>query len=342
MQGRIPLILRASLPSALGLVASCFAALFAAPLARAAPGPPRLIEPLPPPSLLERPAGLPFELTDPLLDAFGLDRYQTPQIERSPGAFFAGRFGPSRWRLVPSLSLDPAEPSDDDRAPLPPWTMSLSSAFLASGERLEARLAYAAWRPPPRKTCRRRPATFVRYGGESDAFLLTDCDGAIREDALDRLSLLARPPGAERPALPLPETPDPAALAQGEWVEHIKLLPPRLIWALQRIAEAFPFRPIYVISGYRPGGHGGFHAHGKAIDLFVMNVPNERVYKVCRKLPDMGCGYYPHNLFVHIDIRPPGTGKAYWIDDSMPGEPSHYVDSWPGVEKGGAAVWMGN
>jgi hypothetical protein len=228
------------------------------------------------------------------------------------------------------------EPLSPPRVPYPLAEVAL---LLASGESPSAHLAFEAWTPPRPRTCRRRAVNVVRFGGEADVFHLTDCDGAIRDDGLERLSVLARPPGVERPPLPLPE--EPSAAVPGEWVAHVRLLPPRLALVVQRLAEAFPYKPIYLISGYRPGSGHGFHAQGNALDLFVMNVPNERVYKLCRKMNDMGCGYYPNNKFVHIDARPPGTGKAYWIDVSAPGEPSRYVDAWPGVEKGGAAVWMG-
>lgn len=267
-------------------------------------------------------------LTDPVLDAFGHDRFQTPLVERPADPYAAGRFGPSRWDVVPPLE-----------SPRVPYPLAEFALLLAAGESPATRLSFGAWAPPSPRTCRRRLATFVRFGGESDAFYLLDCDGAVRNDGLERLSILARPPGTERPPLPFPE--EPTASTRGEWVEHIRQLPPRLAFAVQRIVEAFPFRPVYIISGYRPGAGHGFHAQGNALDIFVMNVPNERVYKLCRRMNDMGCGYYPNNKFVHIDARPPGTGKAYWIDESAPGEPSRYVDAWPGVEKGGAAVWAG-
>jgi hypothetical protein len=267
-------------------------------------------------------------LTDPLLEVFGHDRFQTPQVERPADPYGAGRLGPAHWNLVEPLS-----------PPRMAYPLAEVALLLASGEAPSARLTFEAWTPPRPRTCRRRPVNIVRFGGESDVFHLMDCDGAIRNDGLERLSVLARPPGVERPPLPFPE--EPSATVPGEWIDHIHQIPPRLALAVQRIADAFPYKPIYLISGYRPGSSHGFHAQGNALDLFVMNVPNERVYQLCRKMNDMGCGYYPNNKFVHIDTRPPGSGKAYWIDASAPGEPSRYVDSWPGVEKGGAAAWMG-
>jgi hypothetical protein len=38
-------------------------------------------------------------------------------------------------------------------------------------------------------------------------------------------------------------------------------------------------------------------------------------------------------------VRRPGSGHPIWIDVSAPGEPSRYVDAWPGVIDGGALVW---
>jgi hypothetical protein len=301
-----------------------------APLWPGSPLPPPM--PLPPRSI---------ELRDPLLDVFGFDRFTTPSQERpsSGWAFRDGRYGVGSWQLLPRLSLGVTggEPTEL-AAPSP----ALVSPLLGGPATL--RLSLAAMTLPgvaAGKPCLTRAVAFVRFGGESDRFSLLGCDGSIAPDALDRLSVLARPAKAERPALPLPEDPEPDAASAGEWVEHVRLLSPRLVWAIEEVAKAFPHRTIYIISGYRPGGHGGLHAQARAIDLFVMNVANERVYKVCRGLPDMGCGYYPNNKFVHIDVRPHGTGKAYWVDTSGPGEPSHYVDAWPGVEKGGAAVWRG-
>jgi hypothetical protein len=179
----------------------------------------------------------------------------------------------------------------------------------------------APWRAPP-------AVTFVRAPNESDRFRLLECDGSVTTDALDRLSVLARPTGAERPSLPLPF--DPIG-GDGEWVPDVRLLSPRLVWALSRFAEAFPGHPIEIVSGYRRSGHGRSHARGQALDFAVRGVPKESVFAVCRRLRDVGCGYYPENRFVHLDVRAYGTGHVAWVDASLPGEPSRYVDGWPGV-----------
>jgi hypothetical protein len=117
---------------------------------------------------------------------------------------------------------------------------------------------------------------------------------------------------------------------------------------MQRLADAFPWRIIYVISGYRhdpsgalpkPGTHHSMHSEARAMDVYVMGIPNATLFEVCHKLDDVGCGYYPHNKFVHVDVRRPGSGHPFWVDVSLPGEPSRYVDSWPGVVESGGLVW---
>lgn len=185
-----------------------------------------------------------------------------------------------------------------------------------------------------------KPVTLGRFGAEQDTFVLISCDGSVDANALDRLSVIARPPGVDHPGLPLPLEPSPKAKAD-EWVPGIKLLHPRLVWLVQKVALAFPGRPIYVVSGYRPDGHTSHHKKGRALDMFVMGVPNEDLFAYCRKLHDVGCGYYPHHQFVHMDVRALGSGHPLWIDASGPGQASRYVDSWPGVVDGGALDWAG-
>jgi hypothetical protein len=139
-------------------------------------------------------------------------------------------------------------------------------------------------------------------------------------------------------------------MVRGEWSPGVRLVHPRLLWVIQRIADAFPWRTIYVFSGYRhdpsgarpkPGSHHSMHSEGRALDIYVMGIPNAALYQACHKLEDVGCGYYPNSKFVHVDVRRPGSGHPFWIDVSQPGEPSHYVDAWPGVIEGGGLVWDG-
>lgn len=211
------------------------------------------------------------------------------------------------------------------------------------------------WQQPPKKPirdwrCRRRPVTIARYGGESDTFPLVLCDGSIAPEALDRLSILMRPPNAPDPGELLPDEPSPGARSPAEWLPRIRVAQPRLVWLLQSLADAFPWKPIHIYSGYRPAydekhrpgphSHASLHGMGRAVDIKVLGVPNQQVFQVCRKLPDVGCGFYPNGPFVHVDVRRPGTGHALWIDVSGPGEAPRYVDSWPGVVDKGARIWV--
>ena len=198
--------------------------------------------------------------------------------------------------------------------------------------------------PPPWWECRERPLKVMRYGSEQDTFVALGCDGRVPPDALELLSLLARPLDIPRPSA-LPPQRDPRA-EPGEWVPGIRLLHPRLLWLLHRVALKFPWRGIYLFSGYRPapeplepGGHRSYHAYGRALDIAVQNIPTEELLTLCHQLPDVGCGYYPNNKFVHVDVRRRGGGKALWVDSAAPGEPSEYHDGWPGVVEGGTVVW---
>jgi hypothetical protein len=219
------------------------------------------------------------------------------------------------------------------------WSSRLSLSWRLQGDVPEPAQLSVSTRGPCPKWKAPRPVHVARYDGIEQARLpLTDCDGGIAPDAIDVVSVLARGAGVPRPELPLPI--EPAADAgPGEWLPNIKLLDPRLIWAMQKVAEAFPRRTLYIMSGYRQGGHSGFHGKGKALDLFVYGVPNEQVFAACRTLRDVGCGYYPNSKFVHIDVRPYGTDRVLWVDDSAPGMPSHYLDGYPGVLEPGRA-WV--
>lgn len=268
--------------------------------------------------------------------------------------------------IAPDLAPWLPAPGDDPRLAAASWLRdrdwlrdSRPPVFDAVGPNLVSDGFAGIFRLPPTEPvvdwrCRRRPVTIVRYGAESDAVELVRCDGSIPPGAHDRLSILARPPEVPRPGDLLPDEPDRRAWSERrEWLPDVRLVHPRLLWALQRLADDFPRRTVYLISGYRPlarvgggtmeddgHGHRSLHADGRALDLHVHGVPNEKVFEACRKLKDVGCGYYPNSTFVHVDVRRAHTGKAFWIDASAPGEPSRYVDSWPGVVESGAMGWL--
>jgi uncharacterized protein YcbK (DUF882 family) len=100
----------------------------------------------------------------------------------------------------------------------------------------------------------------------------------------------------------------------------------RLVALLGIVSNHFGSRKIEVISGFRPftptqhNPHSN-HMHGKAIDFRVAGVPNEALRDFCRTLKNVGCGYYPSSVFVHMDVR---DQSAFWIDYSKPGETPRY------------------
>ena len=285
-----------------------------------------------------------------------LAHFVEPARNRAPEwrSFWHGRFGRNNFLLHPKLvwlgagAADP-EPVDDShfeaaegawrfelRGPeqiqpfdisraevLPDWSLGVQAPapdFFGITQRPYC----PRWKSP-------RPVSVVRYdGAEYTRMALVDCDGAIAADALDRLSVLARPPATPKPEMPLPLEPDEDAPG-GEWLPRVKLLNPRLIWAVQKIAEAFPNRSIFIMSGYRRDAHGSYHQKGRALDLYVTGVENADLFRYCHTLSDVGCGYYPNSKFVHVDVRPYGTHRVAWVDISQPGAAPEYVTSWPGL-----------
>ncbi|HET9956294.1 MAG TPA: DUF882 domain-containing protein [Polyangiaceae bacterium] len=262
--------------------------------------------------------------------------------EFTPPEFAAPSMAPADWRLVGGsfVGLELADPTalrqdtglGAGATPTLPWLL-LGSEVLNSTPEM---LAVVRGRPCPSARTP-RPVRIVRYAGETERLELTDCDGAIASDALERLSVLARPPNTARPELPLPLHPQGEL---GEWMPELRLLHPRLAWLVSRIAEAFPQRSIVLMSGYRRDAHSGLHQKGQALDLYVQGVPNEDLFRFCRTLSDAGCGFYPNHPFVHVDVRSFGKGHVTWVDVSDPGEQSVYVDGWPGVLAPGIG-WLG-
>jgi hypothetical protein len=300
-----------------------------------------------------------FDLSGESLLAW-LARYVEPARSRTPDwrSFWQGRYGRNHLQLYPTLTwrsgFAAAQGVNEAGAPEPGlterWQFELRGPELAEPFDFSRADVLPDWslgvQPPKpeflgitqRKFCPRwkepRAVSVVRYDGAEWARLpLIDCQGAIAPDALDRLSVLARPPATPKPDLPLPLEPLEDAPG-GEWLPRVKLLHPRLIWAVQQIAEAFPTRSIFIMSGYRRDAHGSYHQMGRALDLYVTGVDNADLFRFCHTLNDVGCGFYPNNKFVHVDVRPYGTHRVAWVDVSAPGAPSEYVTRWPGILSG--------
>lgn len=102
----------------------------------------------------------------------------------------------------------------------------------------------------------------------------------------------------------------------------------RLIRMLAKVSDHFGGRPIRIVSGFRPFSASQYTPHsrhnlGRAVDFSIPGVPNEAIRDYCRKLHNVGVGYYPNSSFVHLDVRDVPT---YWIDYSGPGEAPRYAN----------------
>lgn len=160
-------------------------------------------------------------------------------------------------------------------------------------------------------------AVSIGRGTDEEKFSLTRCDGSATPEAVDQLTVLARPDSIAKPraGAPLPA--------------GMRRMDARLVERLQIVADHFKGRGLHIISGYRPNSVGSFHATAQALDFRVDGVRNEELVAFCKTMNDTGCGYYPNSSFIHMDVRAPGTGHVAWIDASGPGESAHYVSAWP-------------
>ena len=204
-----------------------------------------------------------------------------------------------------------------------PAATSAASQPVARWARRDARIAHSAKVP-----CLHEPVAVERgFGGDVEPISLTSCDGRPATRALEQLSIVARPMNAPKPALLA--TPIRHVEHEREWLPGVKLIHEGLVTRLQSVVDHFHAKKVTVVSGYRPASLGSFHQSARAMDFHLDGVSNEALVAYCRSLPDTGCGYYPNSSFVHMDVRAPRTGHVYWIDASGPGEPAHYVATWP-------------
>ena len=178
---------------------------------------------------------------------------------------------------------------------------------------------------------------------EKEKVSLTLCDGKPNLAALGVLSSIARPHSVAKPEnIPVVATSghgkDKDKDKDAKLPAGIKIADAGLLTRLQGIADQWKGKKISVVSGYRPTAKSGYHKDARALDVHVDGVRNEDLVTFCRSLPDTGCGYYPKSSFVHVDVRPKGTGHVYWIDASGPGETAKYVAAWPPPKDGEATV----
>jgi len=100
----------------------------------------------------------------------------------------------------------------------------------------------------------------------------------------------------------------------------------RLVTLLATVSDHFGGREVNVVSGFRPYSPGqsarhSNHNEGRAIDFSIKGIANETVRDFCRTFRNVGVGYYPNSLFVHLDVR---DGNAYWVDYAAPGQAPRY------------------
>ncbi len=174
-------------------------------------------------------------------------------------------------------------------------------------------------RCPPAITVMRRMDSRI----ERIDLQLLDCEGVVSDEALIALSVLARPRSAERPS-----DEDIARWRTGEGdreyvASDVRVLDRALVERLARIGAAFEGHAIEIVSAYRPDSREqSRHHQGRALDLFVHDVPREAVRDLAVTFRETGVGWYPNSTFVHIDVREEST---YWVDLSSPGEAPRYA-----------------
>ncbi len=155
--------------------------------------------------------------------------------------------------------------------------------------------------PPP---CYKDPVTLYRVRtDETEEVSLVFCSGKTNPDGLDVLSKISGPPRKE---MPFP-------------------LHPRLAQLIQRVSEKYPGKRIEIVSGQRlpkQKGNESYHNKGQAIDFRMEGISNKDLATFVRKFKNVGVGYYPNSVFIHMDTR---EKDAYWVDYSRPGEKAIYA-----------------
>ncbi len=179
-----------------------------------------------------------------------------------------------------------------------------SAADLRAGERLilpgymPAAARERDWGDPER----RGTVTFLGQHGQVVRAELVDTEGRVRLKGLRAL-----------------------AQQMGRGDDASRHVHPRLALLLANISDHFGGRPIHVVSGFREAR--GYtrdtsrHVAGRAADIQIAGVPERAIWDYCRSLVQTGCGFYPHSVFVHVDVR---VRAAQWVDWSRPGKRPRY------------------
>jgi uncharacterized protein YcbK (DUF882 family) len=96
----------------------------------------------------------------------------------------------------------------------------------------------------------------------------------------------------------------------------------RLLDLVYRSVRHFDARVVRVVSGFRRDRAGSRHTQGRAVDMTIEGVANERLAAYAREFGFVGVGFYPKSGFVHLDVR---DASYFWVDDSAPGCPNHLI-----------------
>jgi uncharacterized protein YcbK (DUF882 family) len=99
-------------------------------------------------------------------------------------------------------------------------------------------------------------------------------------------------------------------------------LAPRLLDLVYRSMRHFEARVVHVVSGFRRDRAGSRHTQGRAVDMTIEGVENDRLAAYVRDFGFVGVGFYPKSGFVHLDVR---DASYFWVDDSAPGCTNHLV-----------------
>ncbi len=157
----------------------------------------------------------------------------------------------------------------------------------------------------------------VRYGTNEEVTVHVSAGGKVPHAALDKFKKIMHSSTGQT------HTPDA-----------------RLVALLGIVSNHFGGKKLEVVSGFRPYSPKQYtphsnHNHGKAMDFRVQGVPNTVVRDFCRTLHDVGVGYYPNSVFVHLDVR---SSPAFWIDYSKPGEAPRYQTPNADADEGASDV----
>lgn len=92
---------------------------------------------------------------------------------------------------------------------------------------------------------------------------------------------------------------------------------PRLLELCYRAARQFRAPYVYLVSGYRTTRATSRHNQGRAMDIVMPGVPDERLATFLRQQGFVGVGTYPTSGFTHLDVR---ARSYYWVDRSGPNQ----------------------